>query len=264
MSLAVGRLGSAAHFVAPGLRRAVRQLAVIVAALVALCGAAHALEVPPLTARVNDLANVLSPQMKSQLEQQSESYERSTGHQLAVLIVPSLEGEPIEDYAVRVFEGWKLGKKGKDDGVLLVLAMADRKIKIEVGYGLEGDLPDVLVGRLIREVIVPAIRQRDVGFGISRAISAISAATGGQGEALPPPRRTRSHDGGGIPPYLLLVIVLFLFLGGGRGMGGFIVGSALGGGWGRGGGFGGGGSRGSGGFRGGGGGSGGGGASGSW
>jgi uncharacterized protein len=256
LALAVVRVG----------RTLCRSPAVLAAvmALALLGGDAQALDVPPLVGRVNDGANVLSAQMRSQLEAQLESYERSTGHQLAVLTIPSLEGEPIEDYTIRVVESWQLGKKGKDDGVLLFVAVGDRKIRIEVGYGLEGDLPDALVGRIIREVMAPAFRQGDLGFGISRAVSAISSATGGQGESLPPPRRTRSHDGGGLSPYLLLALVVLLFLGGGRGMGGFIVGSALGGGFGRGGGFGGGGSRQSGGFRGGGGGFGGGGASGGW
>lgn len=234
-------------------------------ALVALllAGVAGALEVPPLAGRVNDRARVLSPQMQSQLEAQLEAYERATGHQLAVLVVPSLEGDPVEDYTLRVVEAWKLGKQGKDDGVLLFIAVQDRKIRIEVGYGLEGDLPDALVSRIIRDVMVPAFRQGDLAFGITRAVSAIAAATGGQGEVLPPPRRTRGHDGGGFSPYILLVVVALLFLGGGRGGGGFLLGAVLGG-LGRGGGFGGGGSRQSGGFRGGGGGFGGGGASGGW
>jgi uncharacterized protein len=224
---------------------------------------ALALEVPPLQGRVNDRAKVLSPQMAAQLESQLTAYERATGHQLAVLVVPSLEGDPIEDFTLRVVESWKLGKQGKDDGVLLFVAVQDRKIRIEVGYGLEGDLPDVMVSRIIRDVMAPAFRQGDLAFGISRAASAIAAATGGQGEALPPPRRTRGHEGGGLSPYLLLGLVALLFLGGGRGGGGFLMGAVLGG-LGRGGGFGGGGSRGSGGFRGGGGGFGGGGASGGW
>jgi uncharacterized protein len=240
------------------------------AVLLALLGAApaYALGVPPLAERrVHDDANALSPQLQAQLEEQLKAYEGSTGHQMAVLLVPSLDGEPLEDYTIRVVEDWKLGKKGKDDGVLLFAAIGDRKVRIEVGYGLEGELTDALTSRIIREVIAPAFRQGDYGFGISRAVSAIAAATGGSGEPMPPPRRTRSHDGGGLPPYVLLAIVLLLFLGGGRGMGGFIVGSMLGGGFGRGGGGwggGGGGSRGSGGFRGGGGGFGGGGASGGW
>jgi uncharacterized protein len=245
---------------------AARLFALVTLLLVLLGGRpATALEVPPIAdRRVHDSASVLSPQLESQLEEQLKAYERSTGHQLAILIVPSLEGEAIEDYTIRVVESWQLGKKGKDDGVLLFIAVADRKIRIEVGYGLEGERTDALTGRIIRDVMAPAFRQGDLGFGIARAISAISAATGGSGEALPPPRRTRSHDGGGLPPYVLLVLVVLLFLGGGRGMGGFIVGSMLSGGLGRGGGWGGGGSRQSGGFRGGGGGFGGGGASGGW
>jgi uncharacterized protein len=239
----------------------------VLAFLLVLPGAARALDVPPLEGRrVNDRANALSPQMEAQLEAQLEAYERGTGHQLAVLIVSSLEGDSVEEYAVRVFESWKLGKQGKDDGVLMFVAVADRKIRIEVGYGLEGDLPDALVGRIIRDVMAPAFRQGDLAFGISRAVSAIAAATGGQGEALPAPRRTRGHEGGGLSPYLLLGLVVLLFLGGGRGGGGFLLGTVLGG-LGRGGfgggGFG-GGSRSGGGFGGGGGGSGGGGASGGW
>jgi len=246
--------------------RWVGRLSALVTLLLALLGGgpARALEVPPLAERrVHDVASVLSPQLESTLEEQLKAYERSTGHQLAILIVPSLEGEAIEEYTIRVVESWQLGKKGKDDGVLLFIAVADRKIRIEVGYGLEGELTDALTGRIIRDVMAPAFRQNDIGFGISRAVSAIAAATGGSGEPLPPPRRTRSHDGGGLPPYVLLVLVVLLFLGGGRGMGGLIAGSMLGGGLGRGG-WGGGGSRQSGGFRGGGGGFGGGGASGGW
>jgi len=241
-------------------------LAIVLLSLVA-AGPARALEVPPLAdRRIHDQANVLSPQLEAQLDAELRGYESSTGHQLAVLIVPSLEGEALEDYTIRVVEAWQLGKKGKDDGVLLFISVSERKIRIEVGHGLEGELTDAFTSRIIRDVMAPAFRQGDtgIGFGIARAISAISAQTGGSGERLPPPRRTRSHDGGGLPPYVLLALVLLLFLGGGRGMGGLIVGSMLSGGLGRGGGWGGGGSRESGGFRGGGGSFGGGGASGGW
>jgi uncharacterized protein len=235
-------------------------LALAVAMMLLLASAARALDVPPLQGRVNDLASALSPQMRGQIDAQLQAYERATGHQMAVLLVPSLDGNPIEDYSIRVVEAWKLGKKGNDDGVLLLVAVNDRKMRIEVGYGLEGDLTDALVGRVIREVMAPAFRQGDLAFGISRAVSALAKATGGEGEPLPPPARTRRPEGsGGLSPFLLLGLVLILFLGGGRGLGGFLVGSALGGGFGRGGGFGGGGGRG-----GGGGGFGGGGASGDW
>jgi uncharacterized protein len=223
-----------------------------------LAGTARALEVPPLQGSVNDLAGVLSPDERGALEQRLAGYERQTGHQLAVLIVPSLEGDSIDDFAVRVFESWQLGKKGRDDGILLLVAVQDRKMRIEVGYGLEGDLPDARASRIIREVVAPAFQQGNLALGISRGVAAIAAATGGEGQALPE-RRPAPR---GVSPYFLLLIVLVLFFGGGRGMGGFIIGSALGGGFG-GGGFG-GGSRGGGGFRGGGGSSGGGGASGGW
>ena len=226
-------------------------------------GAARALDVPPLQGRVNDLANVLSPQARQDIDARLQAYEAANGHQMAVLIVPTLDGDPIEDFTIRVVEAWKLGRKGVDDGVLIFIALQEKQARIEVGYGLEGDLPDITAGRIVRDVMVPAFRSGDYALGITRGISTIAQATGGEGEyKAPPPRHRREPRG--ISPYLLLVIVLFLFLGGGRGMGGFIIGSALGG-LGRGGGFGGGGgSRDSGGFRGGGGGFGGGGASGGW
>ena len=232
------------------------------ALLLALTGPARALDVPPLQGRVNDLAGVLSAAERGALEARLAAYERGTGHQLAVLLMPTLEGDPVEDFSIRVVESWQLGKKGRDDGILLLVAVQDRKVRIEVGYGLEGDLPDARAARIVREVIAPAFQQGNMALGIARGVAAITAATGGEGQALAPaePRRREPR---GLSPYLLLLIVLALFLGGGRGMGGFIVGSALGGGFGRGG-FGGGGSRGSGGFRGGGGGFGGGGASGGW
>jgi uncharacterized protein len=246
-----------------------RALSVVILGLLALvlhASAARALEVPPLQGRVNDHAGVLSAQDKVELEARLEAYERKTGHQLAILIVPSLQGDPVEDFTIRVGEAWKLGKKGADDGVILFVAVNDHKIRIEAGYGLEGDLPDALAGRIVREVMAPSFYAGDIPGGIARGVSAITAATGGEGEALPP-QRARRNTSHGISPYFLLIVVLLLFLGGGRGMGGFIVGSALGGGFGRGGfggGGGGGGSRGGGGFSGGGGGFGGGGASGGW
>jgi uncharacterized protein len=256
-SLPQGLLGGA---LASAWRGALGRLLLCVFALLLASAPARALDVPPLQGRVNDLAGALPPAERSALEERLAGYERQTGHQLAVLIVPSLEGDPIEDFSIRVVEAWQLGKKGGDDGILLLIAVQDRKMRIEVGYGLEGDLPDARAARIVREVIAPAFAQGNMGLGISRGVAAIAGATGGEGQALPAEPRRREPRG--ISPYFLLLVVLVLFLGGGRGMGGFIIGSALGGGFGRGG-FG-GGSRGSGGFRGGGGGFGGGGASGGW
>jgi uncharacterized protein len=242
-----------------------RWVALLTVALACLFGGpAQALEVPPLQGRVNDLANLLSPRARQDIDAQLRAYEAATGHQMAVLTVPTLDGDPIEDFTIRVVEAWQLGRKGADDGILIFVALQEKQIRIEVGYGLEGDLPDISAGRIVRDVMAPAFKAGDVALGITRGISTVAQATGGEGNYKAPPPRQRREPRGGISPYFLLVIVLFLFLGGGRGMGGFIIGSALGG-LGRGGGFGGGGgSRDSGGFRGGGGGFGGGGASGGW
>lgn len=229
-----------------------------------LAPAALALEVPPLEGRINDRAALLTPEQRARLETRLAAYEQKTGHQLVLLTIPSLEGDPIEDYALRVAEAWKLGRKDRDDGVLLVIAAQDRQVRFEVGYGLEGELPDALVGRIIREVIAPAFRQGDFAGGIGSAIGAAIAATGGEGEPLPEPAPVRQRRSPGIPPLLLLLVLAVLFLGGGAGgrrgpryFGGHVMG--FGGFGGRsGGGFGGGG------FGGGGGGFGGGGASGRW
>jgi uncharacterized protein len=229
---------------------------------------ASALDVPPLRARVNDLAGVLPSEVEQRLELRLGAYEKKTGHQLAVLIIDSLDGDPLEDFTLRVVEAWKLGNKDRDDGLLLLVAIKDRKIRIEVGYGLEGDLPDALAGRIVRDVMAPAFRRGDVAQGVTAAVEAIMSATGGEGELrLPEPSASsgrRRSSGSGLGPFLLLGLIALLFLGGGRGRGGgggaFVAGMLMGG-MGRGGRGGGGGG---GGFSGGGGGFGGGGASGSW
>ncbi|HWO07959.1 MAG TPA: TPM domain-containing protein, partial [Polyangiaceae bacterium] len=150
------------------------------AVLLLLGGAASALEVPPLEGRrVNDRAGVLSARERGELEARLAAYERGTGHQLAVLIVPSLEGDPIEDFSIRVVESWKLGKQGRDDGVLLLIALQDRKIRIEAGYGLEGDLPDARASRIVNEVITPEFQRGEMALGISLGVAAIAAVTGG-------------------------------------------------------------------------------------
>lgn len=139
----------------------------------------RALQVPPLEGRVNDRAHLLSASAVQRLESELLAYERATGHQLAVLTIPSLEGDPIEDFGIRVVETWKLGKRGIDDGVLVLVAAGDRKMRIEVGYGLEGDLPDAVASRIVREVMAPRFRAGDFDGGISAAVDAIVHKTGG-------------------------------------------------------------------------------------
>ena len=130
-------------------------------ACVALALPARAADVPFLTGRVVDEANILSPGVEQNLSQMSEKHEQATGNQVVVLTMPSLEGESIEGYATRVFDAWKLGQKGKDNGVLVIVAPNDRKMRIEVGYGLEGTLTDALSGDIIRRDIAPHFRDND-------------------------------------------------------------------------------------------------------
>ncbi len=228
---------------------------------------------------VSDFAGVLDADSKAALEQYCAMVEKSTGVQMALVTVKSLEGEPIEDVANDIFHSFGVGKKGKDDGVMLLLAIDDHRSRLEVGGGLGGVLPDAMDG-LVLESMRPALRQGQYGPALIAAADTIGAtiakakgvtlATG-----LPSPRTYQPRDSGGIPwPMILGGIVLLLFLmraGSGRGGGGFLTGMLLGnllgggGGYrGGGGGFG-GGDGGGGGFGGfGGGDSGGGGASGSW
>jgi uncharacterized protein len=127
----------------------------------------------------------------SQLEESLRRFEEQTGHQIAVLIIPSLEGEELEAYSIKVAETWKIGHKGFDNGAILLIARDDRKLRIEVGYGLEGVLPDALASRIIREVIVPRFRSNDYPGGIEAGVEAIMTVT--RGEPLPAPARTRTR-----------------------------------------------------------------------
>lgn len=262
--------------------------ALVLAAFVlvfAWVAAAFARDVPPLRARVNDTVGLLSPDAQSRLERKLAAYEQATGQQFAVLIIDTLGGDPLEDFSIRVVEAWKLGKQKKDDGLLLLVVRDDRKVRIETGYGLEGDITDAFSARVIRDVIAPAFRRGDHAGGIERALDATMQKASGQSvDALPPepvrqPRGAPARGRGmGFALLFLLLPLLFFFMGGGRGgrrgggsgtslLLGALAGSLAGrgGGYrGGGGGFGGGGFGGGGGFSGGGGGFGGGGASGSW
>jgi uncharacterized protein len=252
---------------------------VLLALSAVLPGSALARDIPALRGPVNDYAGVLSVELRSRVEAQLLAYKQQTGHELALLTVPSLDGDAIEEFSIRVMEAWKLGDEARDDAALLLVAMADRKLRIEVNYGLEGELTDATSARIIREIITPEFKRGDPEAGIVAGLSAIMAATGGQGIPLPerPVQRSQRSQrrSVGFPPLLLLALFVLPFLLGGRGGrggrgrswgaaplffgGGFGGGSGFGGGR-SGGGFGGGG----GGFGGGGGSGGGGGASGSW
>jgi len=151
-------------------------------ACVALALPARAADVPFLTGRVVDEANILSPGVEQSLSQMSEKHEQATGNQVVVLTMPSLEGESIEGYATRVFDAWKLGQKGKDNGVLVIVAPNDRKMRIEVGYGLEGTLTDAGASRIIREAMTPQFKSGNYEAGIQNGVAAIVEALEGQGD----------------------------------------------------------------------------------
>lgn len=150
------------------------------ALLLALCATPlRAGEVPFLTGRVVDNAGLLSPGTRHDLETLLRSHEDSTTNQVVVLTVPDLGGEEIETFAIRVAEAWKLGRKERDNGVLLLIAREERAVRIEVGRGLEGDLPDITCGIIIRREIIPYFRDGDFDAGVRSGISAILRAIAG-------------------------------------------------------------------------------------
>jgi uncharacterized protein len=228
--------------------------------------AAWARDVPELRARVNDLAGTLEPAQVRALEAKLETHEQATGQQFVLLTVPSLEGDPIEDFSIRTVEKWKLGQKKVDDGLLMVVAPNDRKLRIEVGYGLEGEIPDAFASAVIREVLTPAFRRGAYAEGIDQAFDLLIAK--GRGIAVAPPKRRTRESASELFPIVVLGMMLLIglskFLPGNRRRRGRHLGwyGGFGGGGFGGGGFGGGGGGGFGG--GGGGGFGGGGASGNW
>lgn len=177
-----------------------------------LAGVASAdVPVPALSARVTDLTATLTPQQRSALEQKLATFEARKGSQVAVLIVPTTQPETIEQYSIRVAEAWKLGRKGVDDGVLLLLARDDHRLRIEVGYGLEGALPDATANRITAEIIVPHLRQGDDYGGIDAGVDRIMAVI--DGEPLPEVRRNSGRGGDGPGQLLFLAFILVFWFG---------------------------------------------------
>jgi uncharacterized protein len=142
---------------------------------------------------VTDLAGVLDPAAAARLESRLADFERETTHQIAVLTVPTLEGEPIETFALRVAESWQLGQAGADNGILVVVAPRDRRARIEVGYGLEGVVPDVVAKRVLEDVMFSHFRGGDFAGGIEAGVGALMQAARGEVVELPPARRGAPH-----------------------------------------------------------------------
>ena len=160
-------------------------------------------EIPDLSARVTDVTGTLSSAEKSQIEAKLSAFEQKKGSQIAVLIVPTTQPEDIAQYSIRVVEKWKIGREKVDDGVLVLLAKDDRKMRIEVGYGLEGAIPDLYAKRIISEVMAPKFKQGDFGGGLSDGVDKLIGLV--DGEALPAPeaRAANALDIGNLLPMLL-------------------------------------------------------------
>jgi uncharacterized protein len=243
----------------------------------ALAAGAQAEEVIPPSPpeHFNDYASIVSPATASSLDAELSQFERTTSNQLVVVIYPTMQSDSsVEDYTVRVAQSWHAGIKGKDNGAVLFIFAKTHQIYLQVGYGLEGSLPDATAKNIISDVIVPAFKQGDFDRGVTAGVHAIMAATRGEyhgsGRTVADRRSQQSPF-----PFLFAFVVIFVFIAmarsraamyqssGRRGFGGMILPILLSGGGG-GGGFGGGGGGGGGGFSGGGGSFGGGGAGGSW
>ena len=245
-----------------GLLRAL--LVAIVLAFTAGRARAEEPSIPPAPQRwVTDRAGLLSPAALTRLDGKLESYEQKTGHQVVVWVDQTIGGAPLDDFAVKTFKAWQLGKRGSDDGLLLLVLAKDRRMAIEVGYGLEPRVPDAVASRIINDVIAPRLRAGDADAALDEGISAILAAIDGKPFAYAPDATTRHVDKGrpstvelvGFGVLALAFLILFIthpslaihllivLASGGRGGGG---GSSRGGGFSGGGGrSGGGGARGS-------------------
>ncbi len=217
--------------------------------LLILCGAGFAIaepQFPALSGRVVDTAHLLDAGAVQQLDAKLAAFEQASSIQLVVITLPDLQGYEIEEFGYQLGRFWGIGQKDKNNGVLLIVAQAERKVRIEVGYGLEGTLTDALSANIIQTVIVPQFKSGQFSTGIEQGAQAVMAAL--QGEYQPQPQRKKSPQSRGSLLIFMLMIIGMMFLrsfgGGGGRRGGLILPGGLGGGGfgGGGGGFGGGGA----------------------
>jgi len=187
------------------------------AALLLLAGFASGVQadvaVPPLKARVTDLTGTLTAQQQGELEAKIAAYETRRGSQIAVLLLPTTKPEEIEQYSIRVAEAWKIGRKGVDDGLILVVAKDDRRLRIEVGYGLEGVIPDAAASRVINEYITPRFRNGDFYGGVRDGVDQLIRLA--EGEKLPPPAQAATSARSSLddwPHFLFIGIVFVAFM----------------------------------------------------
>ncbi|WP_028081734.1 TPM domain-containing protein [Solimonas soli] len=207
-----------------------RAFAALLLVLLAAAPAFADVAVPALAARVTDQTGTLTAEQKAALEQKLAAFEQRKGSQIAILIVPTTEPETIEQYSIRVAEQWKLGRKGVDDGLLILVARNDRTLRIEVGYGLEGVVPDAIAHRVIDEIIVPRFRDGDYYGGLDAGVDQLIKVV--DGEPLPPPPERQRRSGGKLEsliPILFFALVAAQFLRRvfGAGFGSLLAGGAV-------------------------------------
>jgi len=193
--------------------------------------------IPALTARVTDVTNTLSATERQEIDGRLANFERKTGGQFVLLMVPSTAPEPIESYSIRVAEAWKIGRKGQDNGIVFLIAKDDRKMRLEVGYGYEGVLPDATARSVIGDTVAPLFAKSQFAAGIDAGIDRVTQIVTQSGEASPPPplatRNARKLGASNFDPgtlFILLFIVIPVVGGILKRIFGKLAGSTIGGG----------------------------------
>ena len=189
-----------------------RWLAALCFALLPLLGwSANEVVLPPLTERVTDLTGTLSTADRASLTASLTALEKEKGAQITIVMLPTTQPETIEQFGIRLAEAWKIGRKGVDDGVIVIVAKNDRKMRIEVGYGLEGAIPDAIAKRIVAEQMAPRFREGDFAGGLRATIATLDKVI--RGEALPAPVAPAAQSGTD-PGDALMFLLIVLFMGG--------------------------------------------------
>ncbi len=193
-------------------RARVIAVAAMVLAALSLAPSLAAVEVPPLAGRVSDHAGMISPSSRDALEKKLAELEKTDSTQVAVVTVPDLQGVTVEEFSMAVAEKWKIGQKKLDNGVIFLVSKAERKMRIEVGYGLEGRLTDLLAGRILDNEVRPAFRAGDFDGGFARGVDGIILAVRGEYHAAPA-QGSHDSDSGGVTTFFLVFLIIIMSIG---------------------------------------------------